>query len=77
MKQFFNADNIIFRGISKWMDYIYVSLLWFVFSIPLITMGAASSALYHTSGQCLRYDRGYYSGLSGTASETASGSLRC
>lgn len=59
MKQFFNADNIIFRGISKWMDYIYVSLLWFVFSIPLITMGAASSALYHTSGQCLRYDRGY------------------
>ena len=59
MKQFFNVDNIIFRGISKWMDYVYVSVLWFVCSIPLITMGAAASALYHTSGQCLRHDRGY------------------
>ena len=59
MKQFFNVDNIMFRGISKWMDYVYVSVLWFVFSIPLITMGAAASALYHTSGQCLRHDRGY------------------
>ena len=59
MKQFFNVDNIIFRGISKWMDYIFVSFLWFVFSIPLITMGAATAALYHTSGQCLISDRGY------------------
>ena len=59
MKQFFNVDNIIFRGISKWMDYVYVRVLWFVCSIPLITMGAAASALYHTSGQCLRHDRGY------------------
>ena len=59
MKQFFNVDNIIFRGISKWMDYIFVGFLWFVFSIPLITMGAATAALYHTSGQCLISDRGY------------------
>mgnify|MGYP000932177026 FL=1 len=59
MKQFFNIDNFIFRGISKWMDYVYVSVLWFIFSIPLITMGAATAALYYTAGQCLRYDRGY------------------
>lgn len=59
MKQFFNIDNIIFRGIGKWVDYIYVSILWFVFSVPLITMGAATAALYHTCSRCLRYDRGY------------------
>lgn len=59
MKPFFHADNMIFRGISKWMDYVYVSFLWLVFSLPLITAGAAAAALYYTSNHCLRCDKGY------------------
>lgn len=59
MKRFFSIDNILFRGISKWMDYVYVSILWCLCSIPVITAGAAASALYHTCNRCLLYERGY------------------
>ena len=38
-----------------------MSVLWFVCSIPLFTIGASTTALYYTVNKCLRYDRGYVS----------------
>lgn len=50
----FNMDNKIYQTITKTVDLIYLSLLMLLFSIPLVTMGAAFSAGYYT------YHKVYY-----------------
>lgn len=59
MDQIFNLDNKFFRGVAKIMDCVWVSILWFVCSIPIFTIGASTTALYYTANKCLRNDRGY------------------
>lgn len=59
MDQIFNLDNKFFRGVSKIIDCVWVSMLWFICSLPIVTIGASTTALYYTSHKCLRYDRGY------------------
>lgn len=56
---FFNLDNPIFKGLSKMVDAVILSALWVIFSIPVFTMGAASTALYYTVHKTLRRSRGY------------------
>jgi len=43
--RFFSPNNPIFRAISRVGDMFVISLLWVVFSLPLVTMGAATTAL--------------------------------
>ncbi len=38
---------------------VILSVLWCVFSLPLVTVGASSAALYHTVVKVIRQDRGY------------------
>lgn len=57
--RFFNFDNPIFQGINKLVDCVFLSFLWVIFSIPLITIGASTSAAYYTANKVLRHDRGY------------------
>lgn len=52
-------DNPVFQGINKLVDCVFLSLLWLIFSIPLITIGASTSALYYTATKVIRHDRGY------------------
>lgn len=59
MDQIFNLDNKFFRGVSKVTDCVWVSILWFVCSLPIFTIGASTTALYYTANKCLRYERGY------------------
>ena len=59
MDQIFNLDNKFFRGVSKVIDCVWVSILWFVCSLPIFTIGASTTALYYTANKCLRNDRGY------------------
>ena len=51
-------DNKIFQMLEKIIDCIYSSILWFIFSLPLITAGASTTALYYTVNKVIRYDRG-------------------
>ena len=39
-------------------DLIAISLLWLVCSIPLFTLGAASTAAYYTAAKCIRHKSG-------------------
>lgn len=41
-----HIDSPVARGINKFVQMVYVGLLWFLCSIPVITLGAASAALY-------------------------------
>ncbi len=59
MNRIFNLDNGFFRALSKFVDCIYLSLLFIISCIPLFTIGAALTALYYTVQKVLRNDRGY------------------
>lgn len=59
MGEIFNLDNGFFRGVSKVVDCIAVTLLWFIGCIPIITIGASTTALYYTVHKSIHLDRGY------------------
>lgn len=53
-RSIFDSDRLMWRGISAGMDLVYVSVLWLLCSIPVVTIGAASTALYDTVIHCIR-----------------------
>ena len=61
MDQIFNLDNKFFRGVTKIIDCVWLSMLWFVCCIPVFTIGAATTALYYTVNKTIKNDRGYAS----------------
>ena len=52
---FFNAENPIFRFTSRVLDILVLSTMWVVCSLPVVTIGPASAALYYSCAKCLRY----------------------
>ncbi len=46
MRTLFSPDNTIMNIIGKIGLGIYLNLLWVIFSIPVITCGAATTALF-------------------------------
>lgn len=54
----FSIDSKFFHFMTKVADCMILSVLWTVFSLPLFTAGAASSALYYCVIKVLREDRG-------------------
>ena len=48
MGDFFNVDNKFFQGLGKIIDVICLSAFWFFLCIPIVTAGAATTALYYT-----------------------------
>lgn len=49
----------IMSFLNRIADFVILSTLWCVFSLPLITIGASTAALYHTTIKVIRQDRGY------------------
>lgn len=59
MKKYLNINNPIMRGLSRVADCLFLSVLWLVFSLPVITIGASSTALYTTVYRYIRRGEGY------------------
>ncbi len=59
MDRLFNVNNPLMRALSKLFDIGWLSLIYVVFCIPLVTIGAATTSLYYVSAKVLRKDRGY------------------
>ena len=59
MKRLLDIDNPVIRFIIKIFDCMMLSVLWAVFSLPIITMGASSTALYSAVYHNIRKDEGY------------------
>lgn len=55
----FNYDNKVFEFINRVVDTMFAALLWVVFSIPVITIGASTTAFYETVHKVLRQNKGY------------------
>lgn len=55
----FSLDNPIMQGLNKIIDCLFLSILWLLFCIPIVTIGASTSALYYTANKVIRNNRGY------------------
>lgn len=59
MERFFNSDNAVMRVMSKIFDIGWLSIVYVIFCIPVITIGAATTSLYYVAAKVLRHDRSY------------------
>lgn len=51
--------NKFYRVMNVFADCLLAGVLWIFTSIPIITIGASSSALYYTVNKCIRNERSY------------------
>lgn len=54
MRSFFNADNWLWEPLGWLGDLVTLSLLWVLFSVPVLTLGPASAALYDAAVHGMR-----------------------
>lgn len=54
----FSYNSKFNQTINLILDCIFLSLLWIVSSLPIVTIGAASTALYHTVDAVFRKEEG-------------------
>lgn len=59
MDKFFNSDNAVMRTLSKIFDIGVLTLIYLVFCIPVVTIGAATTSMYYVSAKVLRHNRSY------------------
>lgn len=59
MKSFFQMDNPLFQILQKILNVIGLSLVWILCCLPVVTIGAATAALYYTTVKTVRNERGY------------------
>lgn len=55
----FNPENRFWSFMDKITDVFFLGILWFVFSIPLVTMGAATTSLYQFTLKQADNEEGY------------------
>ena len=59
MNGIFNMDGPFFRFGNAIADIIILSLVWFVFSLPLVTVGASTTALFYVTTRRISNKEGY------------------
>ncbi len=55
----FRADGPVYEFISKFTDMVLLSLCWLVCSIPIVTGGASTAALYAVCFKMLKNEEGH------------------
>lgn len=58
MRGIFDIDSKFMTVVIKIFDGMCLSILWFLLCLPVVTMGASTTALYATSYHYLRKDEG-------------------
>ncbi|MBE5937193.1 MAG: DUF624 domain-containing protein [Lachnospiraceae bacterium] len=59
MREMFSSDSKLMKALSKLFDIGYLSIVFILFSLPVVTIGASLTALYYTTVKVIRRDRGY------------------
>lgn len=52
-------DNVVMRALSKICDMVFLNVLWVICSIPIVTIGASTTALYTVMLKLVRNEEGY------------------
>ena len=50
----FDPENWLWQPFGKVADFLFLSALWIVTSIPLVTIGSSFTALYDCSAHCVK-----------------------
>ena len=45
----FNLDNPVFTALGKVVDCAWLSILWLLCCLPVVTIGVSSTAMYYTA----------------------------
>ena len=53
------ADNAVTRALSKICDMVCLNILWLVCCIPIVTIGASTTALYSVMLKMVKNEEGY------------------
>lgn len=49
-----NIDNPVFKILTRMFDVMLLNILWLICSIPIITLGASTTALYYSTMKIIR-----------------------
>ena len=55
----FSIENPVWRFVNKLLHVLLLNVLWIVCSLPLFTMGAATTAVYYVTLKMVRDEEGY------------------
>lgn len=58
MGNIFSADGLLGRILGRFTDLLTVSILWIICSIPIVTLGASTTALYTMTLRMVRGEEG-------------------
>ncbi len=56
--EIFNYDNPVWRFIGKFCDLLILNILWILLSVPVVTSGAATTAVYYVTLKLVRDEEG-------------------
>lgn len=59
MNRLFNPENPFWRFMTKITDVFFISFLWLLFSIPIVTIGASTTALFQFTLKLAADEEGY------------------
>ena len=59
MAKLFDYNNIVWRFMGRVADLFFLTLLWAIGSLPLVTMGASTTALYYVALKMVKNQEGY------------------
>ena len=60
MKGLFSGESGIGKALTKIGELVVLSILWFFTSLPVVTIGVSTTALYYAMVKSVRMDRGYF-----------------
>lgn len=58
MNSLLNPDNPVMQFITKIVYSVYLNVLWFICCIPVVTAGAATTALYYVTLKMAKNEEG-------------------
>ena len=58
MSEFFNPDSSVMRFITKIASSVYLNILWFVCCLPVVTIGASTTALFSVTLKMAKNEEG-------------------
>lgn len=59
MNSIFSYNNPFTQFAVKLLKLLWLNILWIVFSLPIVTMGASTAALYYTTMRLAQNEEGY------------------
>ena len=59
MGKIFSLDNPFFRFMGRVGDVMLLDLLWIIFSLPIVTIGASTTAMNYVMLKMVRDEEGY------------------